>query len=197
VGSWAAKLWAERGGKVLAAMDHTGAVHCPQGLDTVALDEHVKQKGGVAGFTKGGAGAITEDQFYATKTDVFIPAALEQMITNAKAEQLQCKLIAEAANAPTVPTAERMLLERGIEILPAILCSAGGVTVSYFEWVQNRSNAYWDAQRVDDELNRHMVLAARRTQLARHRFGVDMRTAAYIASLEAIIKVYELRGIFP
>jgi glutamate dehydrogenase (NAD(P)+) len=84
-----------------------------------------------------------------------------------------------------------------VEILPAILCSAGGVTVSYFEWVQNRSNSYWDIEKVDEELNRHMVLAARRTQLARHKFGVDMRTAAYIASLERIARVYQLRGIFP
>ncbi|TVQ78870.1 MAG: glutamate dehydrogenase, partial [Phycisphaeraceae bacterium] len=89
------------------------------------------------------------------------------------------------------------LLDKGIEVLPAILCSAGGVTVSYFEWVQNRSNAYWDAEKVDDELNRHMVLAARRTQLARHRFDTDMRTAAYIAALDQITQVYQLRGIFP
>jgi len=197
VGSWAGKLWAERGGKILAVFDHTGGVKNPAGIDALALDEHVKAKGGVAGFTKGGTGPCSEDEFYSTKVDVFIPAALEQMITNARAEQLQCKIIAEAANAPTVPSAERRLLERGIEILPAILCSAGGVTVSYFEWVQNRSNAYWDAERVDEELNRHMVLAARRTQLARHRYNVDMRTAAYIASLEAIVKVYQLRGIFP
>ena len=90
-----------------------------------------------------------------------------------------------------------MLIENGVEILPAILCSAGGVTVSYFEWVQNKTHMSWDIERVDEELNRHMVLAARRTQLARHRFSVDLRTAAYIAALENIGKVYGHRGIFP
>ncbi|HBS29288.1 MAG TPA: glutamate dehydrogenase [Phycisphaerales bacterium] len=198
VGSWAGKLWAERGGKVTAVYDHTGGVYNAQGLDTLALDEHVKKHGGVGGFEKEGrAQAISADEFYRVKVDVFIPAALEQMINTERANQLDCKVVAEAANAPTTPAGERILLERGVEILPAILCSAGGVTVSYFEWVQNKTHVTWDIERVDEELNRHMVLAARRTQLARHRFGVDMRTAAYIAALEQIGKVYALRGIFP
>jgi glutamate dehydrogenase (NAD(P)+) len=199
VGSWAGKLWAERGGKINAVMDHTGAVYNEDGLDTMALDEHVRTHGGVAGFEKTthGADIITEEQFYSVEVDVFIPAALEQMITEDKAALMNCKLVAEAANAPTTPAGERVLMDNGVEILPAILCSAGGVTVSYFEWVQNRSNSYWDIEKVDEELNRHMVLAARRTQLARHKFGVDMRTAAYIASLERIARVYQLRGIFP
>ena len=199
VGSWAAKLWAERGGKVKAAMDHTGAVYNPEGLDVMALDDYVREHRGVAGFekTRHGAEAISEEEFYRVKVDVFVPAALEQMITAERAAWLDCKLVAEAANAPMTPPGERALLQRGVEILPAILCSAGGVTVSYFEWVQNRTNQSWDLERVDDELNRHMVLAARRTQLARHRFGVDMRTAAYIGALEQIAQVYQMRGIFP
>ncbi len=198
VGSWAAKLWAERGGKILAAYDHTGGVYNKNGLDTVALDEHVKKHGGVASYSKSGAAdSISIDDFYKLKVDVFIPAALEQMITVERAKQLDCKVIAEAANAPTTPAGERILLERGVEIIPAILCSAGGVTVSYFEWVQNKTHMTWDIERVDEELNRHMVLGARRVQLARHRFGVDMRTAAYIAALENIGKVYAMRGIFP
>jgi len=198
VGSWAGKLWAERGGKILAVYDHTGGVTNKEGLDTVALDAHVKKHGGVAGFEKAGsASVISQDDFYKLKVDVFIPAALEQMVTQDRAKQMNCKVVAEAANAPTTPAGERVLLERGIEILPAILCSSGGVTVSYFEWVQNKTHMSWDIERVDEELNRHMVLAARRVQLARHRFGVDMRTAAYIAALENIGKVYELRGIFP
>ncbi len=195
VGSWAARLWAERGGAVTHVMDHTGALANDRGIDVVALSEYAAQHRGIAGFP--GAEAITEEDFYSAKVDVFIPAALEQMITSDKAALINCKLIAEAANAPTTPQGERDLIERGIEILPAILCSAGGVTVSYFEWVQNRSNQYWDLEKVDEELNRHMVLAARRVQLARHRYSVDMRTAAYIAALEQIGRVYKLRGIFP
>jgi glutamate dehydrogenase (NAD(P)+) len=198
VGSWAGKLWSERGGKVIAVMDHTGAVYNAEGLDTFALDTYVKEAGGLAGFEKAHAAeAISEEQFYSTQVDVFIPAAMEQMITTEKAQLMNCKVVAEAANAPTTPAGERVLMDKGVEILPAILCSAGGVTVSYFEWVQNRSNVYWDAEKVDEELNRHMVLAARRVGLARHRYGVEMRTAAYIAALEQIGKVYALRGIFP
>ncbi len=198
VGSWAAKLLAERGGKVLSAFDHTGGVYNEHGLDTLALDEWVKNHGGVAGFEKeGAADAISIDEFYSMDVDVFIPAALEQMITEDRARQMNCKVVAEAANAPTTPAGERVLMEKGVEILPAILCSSGGVTVSYFEWVQNKTHMAWDIERVDEELNRHMVLAARRVQLARHRFNVDMRTAAYIAALENLGKVYAMRGIFP
>jgi len=195
VGSWAAKLFEERGGKVLAAMDHTGGVINKNGLDTVSLDEHVKVRGGVEGF-KGGD-KLTADEFYKTKVDVFIPAALEQMIDKSRAAMLECKVVAEAANAPTTPAGERVLLDRGIEILPAILCSAGGVTVSYFEWVQNKTQTSWSLEKVDEELNRHMVLAARRVQLARQKYNTNMRTAAYIAALENIGRAYALRGIFP
>ena len=199
VGSWAGKLWHERGGKVVAVMDHTGAVANPQGLDAIALDDYVREKGGVAGFEKTphGAQKITEDEFYSTKVHVFIPAALEQMITADKARMINCKIVAEAANAPTTPEGERILMEKGVEILPAILCSAGGVTVSYFEWVQNKTHQYWDLEKVDEELNRHMVKAAHKVQQARKRFGVDLRTAAYIAALDRLGKAYKCRGIFP
>lgn len=210
VGSWAARLIAERGAKVVAVMDHTGAIRNDNGFDTVALAEHCARHGGVAGYEKHqghasngasnpghGGTPISESEFYSTPVDVFIPAALEQMITEKNASQINAKVIAEGANAPMTPAGERALLAKGIEVLPAILCNSGGVTVSYFEWVQNRTNQYWDGERVDEELNRHMVMAARRTVLARQRYDVDMRTAAYIAALENIGKVYTLRGIFP
>ncbi|MEM1167226.1 MAG: Glu/Leu/Phe/Val dehydrogenase [Planctomycetota bacterium] len=195
VGSWAARLFEERGGRITAVMDHTGAIYHSEGMDATALSNHVAETGGIAGFAD--AEPITEDQFYSVAVDVFIPAALEQMINEEKATLMNCRVMAEAANAPTTPAGERILLEKGVEILPAILCSAGGVTVSYFEWVQNKAQQYWDAERVDAELNRHMVLAARRTQLARHRFDCTTRLAAYIAAVEQIMKVYRMRGIFP
>jgi len=195
VGSWSGKLFADRGAKLVTVMDHTGAIINKGGIDTKKLDEHVAKTGGVGGFE--GAEKCSVKDFYSTKVDVFIPAALEQMIDAEKAAMMDCKIVAEAANAPTTPSGERILLSKGVEILPAILCSAGGVTVSYFEWVQNKTQQSWDIERVDDELNRHMVAAARRTQIARARYSVDMRTAAYIAALEAVGKAYELRGIFP
>jgi glutamate dehydrogenase (NAD(P)+) len=106
-------------------------------------------------------------------------------------------VLAEAANAPTTPPAERYLLEKGIAVLPAILCNCGGVTVSYFEWKQNRQAETWQAEHVDSELHRHMYAAAQRVKLAAHRFECDLRTAAYCAALENIERVYRLRGIFP
>lgn len=209
VGGWAGRLIAQLGAKVVAVMDHTGAIRNDKGVDTELLAEHVAVTGGVSGFGKAGgpteaganvhasADAISEEDFYKSEVELFIPAALEQMIGSGQAEWLNCKVIAEGANAPTTPAGERVLLKRGIEILPAILCNAGGVTVSYFEWVQNKSAVTWDIEQVDRELNRHMVLAARRTKLAQHRYECDMRTAAYIAALDQIGKIYAMRGIFP
>jgi glutamate dehydrogenase (NAD(P)+) len=114
-----------------------------------------------------------------------------------EAKWINAKVVVEGANAPTTPAGDRVLNERGIEVIPAILANAGGVTVSYFEWVQNKSCVSWDAEEVDAALNRHMVSAARRTAAARKKYSCDMRTAAYIAALENIGKVYAVRGIFP
>lgn len=195
VGSWTGRLLAQRGAKMLAVLDHSGAIADEKGLDARKLARHVEAKGGVAGFAQ--SHVITPDQFYAMPVDVFIPAALEQMVTMEVAPKLKCKVLAEAANAPTVPTADHYLRDNGVQVLPAILCNAGGVTVSYFEWRQNRQAEVWTLDRVDGELRNCMIAAARRTKLAAHRYGCDMNTAAYIAAMEAIDKVYQLRGIFP
>jgi glutamate dehydrogenase (NAD(P)+) len=195
VGSWTGRLLAQRGAKLWAVMDHTGAIRNDAGIDASALAQHVEKTGGVAGFP--GADAILTDEFYQTEVDVFIPAALEQMVDLDRAKMMRCKVVAEGANAPTTPPAERLLLEKGVTVLPAILCNAGGVTVSYFEWKQNRQAETWDADFVDAQLKKHMFAAAQRVKLARHRFDCDMRTAAYLAALENIGRVYRLRGIFP
>lgn len=209
VGSWAARILEDMGATIVATMDHTGALRNDTGLDTHALAEHAAEHGGIAGFEKKapktgsgskagqGATAISEDEFYETPVDVFIPAALEQMIREKQARQLKCRVVAEAANAPITPAGDRVLDERGIDVLPAILCNAGGVTVSYFEWVQNKSCVIWDEETVDRELNRHMCMAARRTLLSKQQYEVGLRSAAYIAALEHIGKVYKVRGIFP
>ncbi len=180
---------------MVAVMDHTGSIVNDSGIDALALTQHCVATGGVAGFEA--AQVATTDEFYAKKVDVFIPAALEQMITEEKANLIDCKVVAEAANAPTTPAGERILTAKGVEILPAILCNSGGVTVSYFEWVQNKTSNYWQDERVDHTLRHHMTNAANRTRLAKHKFGVEWRTAAYLAALENIAHVYELRGIFP
>jgi len=119
------------------------------------------------------------------------------MIGETEAKWLNCKVVVEAANAPTTPPAERLLLERGVAILPAILCNCGGVTVSYLEWKQNRQAEQWTDERVDGELRRHMKQAASLVAAAAREHGCDLRRAAYIAALENLGRVYEIRGIFP
>ena len=195
VGSWTARLLGELGATLTAVLDHTGAIHNEKGIDPQTLTDHVAQFGGVGKFPH--AKAVDEDDFYSIPVDVFIPAALEQMITSDKAKLIEAKVVAEGANAPTTPEGDAILRQRGIEILPAILCNAGGVTVSYFEWVQNKSAVYWPADEVDRRLNQHMVLAARRVKLARIKHKCDMRTASYCAALDQIGKVYDLSGVFP
>jgi glutamate dehydrogenase (NAD(P)+) len=208
VGSWTARILSKHGAKLVAVMDHTGAIRNDDGIDTEALAVHVGAKGGVAGFggdaktaagTKSSRSAqpISTEEFYKTKVDALIPAALEQMIKDREAKWIDAKVVVEGANAPTTPAGDRVLNDRGIEVVPAILANAGGVTVSYFEWVQNKTCTIWDLEEVDRKLNQHMVAAARRTIAAREKFSVDMRTAAYIAALDHIANAYEIRGIFP
>ncbi|MEQ8318468.1 MAG: Glu/Leu/Phe/Val dehydrogenase [Phycisphaerales bacterium] len=208
VGSWAARILQDMGATLIAVMDHSGALRCDTGIDAHALSEYSYEHYGIAGFEKSkaatqsgkdgkGADAISKEDFYSTPVDAFIPAALEQMIGPQEAEMLQCRVVAEGANAPCTPAADRVLQRRGIEVLPAILCNAGGVTVSYFEWVQNKACQIWDVETVDRELNKVMCMSARRTLLARQRYECDMRTAAYLAALDHIGRVYKTRGIFP
>lgn len=195
VGSWSARIFQDHGAKMTAVADHTGFLINEKGIDAVDLAEYVGKKGGVAGYAK--AGKCSKEDFYKARVDVFIPAALEQMIQVPEAEMINCKVVAEGANAPTTPAGERVLAAKGIEVLPAILCNAGGVTVSYFEWVQNKSFESWDLEKVDGLLNKHMVKAAGRTRDARKKYNCDLRAAAYIAALERLRQAYEVRGIFP
>lgn len=195
VGSWTARLMEDRGAKLKAVMDHTGAIINDRGIDTLALAQHVIFTGGVAGFAD--AEPISDEEFYKTQVDLFIPAALEQMIDVSHAKMINCKAVVEGANAPTTPRGQHILAERGIAVLPAVLCNCGGVTVSYMEWKQNRQAETWDADTVDRKLREHMTAAAGRVKLAAHRYSCDMRTATYCAALEYIGKVYQIRGIFP
>jgi len=195
VGSWTATLLDKRGAKCKAVLDHTGAIFNEQGLEVDALAQHVLAYGGVKDFPE--AQVISENEFYQLPVDMLIPAALEQMIDVPQAEQIQCKVVVEGANAPTTPEGERILLERGIEVLPAILCNAGGVTVSYMEWNQNRRAETWSSERVDTELRTLVHAASSRVKLMKHRYNVNLRMAAYAAAFDRLSQVYALRGIFP
>ena len=195
VGSWTARLLQQRGTTLKAVMDHTGAILNETGIDAEALAHHVKATGGVHGFAD--ATAVSNETFYSTPVDLFIPAALEQMVDLEHAKRMQCKVLVEGANAPTTPHAERYLLEKGVEVLPAILCNAGGVTVSYFEWKQNRQSETWDEELVDERLKKIMTRSAERVLKMSKRLNCNMRIASYASAIEHIDKVYELRGVFP
>jgi glutamate dehydrogenase (NAD(P)+) len=195
VGSAAAITLQERGARLLAVNDQTGSLLARTGIDAQALATHVSAHGGVVGYPE--AEAISREEFLRTPAHLFIPAALESQITEENCDWLDVRLIAEGANGPIAPEAESRLSERGIRILPDILASAGGVTVSYFEWVQNKNSQIWTLAEVHRRLvealreNHHEVL-----QRARDR-GLDLRTAAYILALERLTATYRLRGIFP
>jgi glutamate dehydrogenase (NAD(P)+) len=195
VGSWTGRLLAHRGATLKAVLDHTGAVVNERGIDAEALARHVEITGGVRDF-EGGENLGTDD-FYRLPVDLFIPAALEQMIDEDKAGRLECRVLVEAANAPTTPAGERVLLDRGIAVLPATLCNAGGVTVSYFEWKQNRQAETWDLEVVDAQLKKLMVRTARKVLATAKKLNVDMRIAAHCTALEHLGNVYSIRGIFP
>ncbi len=195
VGSWAARLMQERGSILRAVMDHTGSIYCETGIDADDLTQYVAENGGVAGYPK--AEALGEDEIYGVEVDMFIPAALEQMVTLDRAKRLKCRVIVEGGNVPLTPEAERHVLAEGIQVLPAILCNAGGVTVSYFEWMQNRAAEYWLLEKVDRELERLLVDAAIRVKKRAKKLGCNMYDAAYCEALAHLESVYSCRGVFP
>ena len=195
VGSWAARLLQSLGATLQNVMDHTGAIYNADGIDAEKLAKHVAETGGVAGYAD--AEKIDRDAFYSSEVDLFIPAALEQMVDLPEAKLMRCKVLVEAANAPTTPKAEHYLLDQGVEVLPAILCNAGGVTVSYFEWKQNRQSETWDEEIVDEKLRTIMNRSAERVLETAKRLNCNLRIASYAAAIEHINHVYEVRGVFP
>jgi glutamate dehydrogenase (NAD(P)+) len=195
VGSFAATILAGLGARLVAAHDHTGAIHDPKGLDAKALALHVKAKGGVASFP--GGKPCDEAAFWATPCDILVPAALEMQITEENAPRLRCRLVAEGANGPTAPAADAILAKRGIDVIPDILCNAGGVVVSFFEWTQNRRGESWTIEEVREKLQVYMDGAYARVRAVATEKKVDMRTAAYVVSLTRLQAVYHERGIFP
>jgi glutamate dehydrogenase (NAD(P)+) len=195
VGSWTARILKPLGAVLIAAEDHTGAISNEAGLDPDALTQHVAAKGGVAGFP--GSTPIDHETFLKTQADIFVPAALENQITEETANWLNVKLIAEGANGPTNPEGDAILQSKGIALIPDILCNAGGVIVSYFEWLQNKRSEFWDLEEVDYKLKKKMVNAYRKVSDTAKAHKTDFRTAAYIVALQALEKVYKERGLFP
>ena len=195
VGSHFAVLLSKLGVSTIAVGDHTGYLYNPEGFNAHKLQDHVEAHGSIAGYS--GGKAITREEFWAMKADICAPCAMENQIGETEAMAIQAKVIVEGANGPLHPAGEKILLERGIEVLPDVLANSGGVTVSYYEWVQNKRSEFWTLEEVDDRLEATMKRVYRDVDnFMRHR-KVDRRTASYALALKRIEAVYKEREIFP
>ncbi len=194
VGSVAADLLSELGAKIIAVTDWKSGVYNPAGLDIKRLIAHTAQHRSVKGFTN--AQSITNQELFKLEVDVLIPAALEEQITASNVRDIKAKLIVEGANGPTTPEAHKHLHERGVFVVPDILANAGGVTVSYFEWVQDRYGYFWSENEVNERLETKMVQAFSAVLETAQRYSVDMRVAAYIVAINRVATVTKLRGMY-
>ena len=195
VGRVAARELFDLGARVVAVSDASGGVADPAGLDVRALEEWVDEHGLLEGFA--GAEPVGRSEVLEVECDVLIPAALEQQITEENADRLRCKLVVEAANGPTTPEAEAMLAERGILVVPDVLANAGGVCVSYFEWVQDIQRYSWDYIELQERLRRQLRAALAKVWDASARLDVSWRTAALSVAVTRVAEAARLRGVYP
>ena len=194
VGSIASELLAEQGATIVGVTDWKGGVYNANGLDCKALLAHVAQRKTVAGFA--GGETLPHDAIFGLDVDILIPAALENQITAENAGQIRAKLVVEGANGPTTPDAHKALHERGVFVVPDILANAGGVTTSYFEWVQDRHGYFWSEKEVNERLEGKMMQAFDAVLQTAQRYTVDMRTAAYIVAISRVATVTKMRGMY-
>jgi glutamate dehydrogenase (NAD(P)+) len=194
VGSVAADLLAKEGAKIVAISDKTGGYHNPAGIDVAAAIAHVRQHRSLEGLK--GATAITNEELLTLEVDVLVPAALENVITSKNAAKIRAKVICEGANGPTTAGADSILDEKGIFVIPDILANAGGVTVSYFEWVQDRGGYFWTEEVVNERLTDIMKRSFADVLKLSTQHKVNMRTAAYMLSISRVATVHRLRGIY-
>ncbi|HKD12937.1 MAG TPA: Glu/Leu/Phe/Val dehydrogenase [Candidatus Angelobacter sp.] len=194
-GSIAAELLHKIGMKVIAVSDSKGGIVNPKGLDIPRVVAHKNKTGSVAKFP--GTKAISSGDVLELDCDVLVPAALENQITLANAHRIKAKIVAEAANGPTTPGADRILFANDVFVIPDILANAGGVTVSYFEWVQDLQELFWDVEEVNRKLEKIMGQAFADVHNSSKQYKVDMRTGAYILAIDRVVKATESRGIWP
>ena len=195
VGSAAAELFAQAGAIVVAAQDHTGSIFNDKGLDMAELMPHVRATGGVGGFK--GAEPMVNEEFWDTRCDILIPAALEGQVTADRARRIRAKLVLEGANGPTVPSADDILADRGVLVVPDVICNAGGVTVSYFEWVQDFSSFFWTEDEINVRLDKIMIGALKRIWETADRHQITLRTATFAVACERILTARKERGLYP
>ena len=195
VGGVAGKLFAEAGARVVAVQDHGGTIYREAGLDVPSLLKHVEETGSVYGFAE--AEIIASDSFWDVECDILIPAALEQQITSKNAGRIKARMIIEGANGPTTPSADDILQARNVLVLPDVIANAGGVTVSYFEWVQDFSSFFWDEEEINARLVKIMKHAFATVWHVAQDEKVSLRTATFIVACKRILHTRELRGLYP
>jgi glutamate dehydrogenase (NAD(P)+) len=194
VGGMAAKIMARAGFKIIAIIEYDGAIYNDKGLDIRALAEHRAHTGSINGFA-GGEEVPREEALY-METDVLLPAAKENVITSHNAHRLRTRILCEGANGPTTYAADPILAQKGIFVIPDILANSGGVTVSYFEWVQDRQGYFWNEQLVNDRLEEIMVNSFQDVVAYAEKHGVDNRLGAYMLALDRVAFAVKLRGIY-
>ena len=195
VGATAAELFVAAGARVVAIQDHTGSIVHQGGIDVAAATAHVQQRGGVAGLP--GCDSATTDEFWSVPCDILIPAALEGQLTETRARTTSARLVLEGANGPTLPAADDILQERGILVVPDVICNAGGVTVSYFEWVQDFSSFFWSEDEINQRLDSILGHAFGHVWATAERLGVTLRTAAFVVACERVLQARDERGLYP
>jgi glutamate dehydrogenase (NAD(P)+) len=194
-GSIIARLVAEDGARVVAACDSKCGIYAENGLDIQAVLKHKETTGTLRGIK--GVKEVAPDEVLEIECDVLCPSALENSITAANVGKVKTKIIAELANGPTTPTADRVFEDAGVTLIPDILANAGGVTVSYYEWVQDQYSFFWSEKRINQTLEDTMTDAFQKVHQTAHRYGTDLRTGAYILAIDRVAEATRVRGIFP
>ena len=194
VGSVSADLLQRIGAKIVAVTDWKGGVYNPKGLDVGKLIAYTAEHTTVAGFPD--AEPLATNKIFEMDVDILVPAALENQITKDNASRIKAKIIAEGANGPTTPEAHKHLYDRGVFVIPDILANAGGVTTSYFEWVQDRHGYFWEESEVNERLERKMQVAFDTVLGTSIKYNTDMRTAAYIVAINRVATVTKMRGMY-
>ena len=194
VGSWTAKLFCDAGVKVIALSDVYGAIFKEDGFDCYDVDAYVKKTGSVIGYP--GSKAISNAELLAMEVTVLAPCAIELQLTMENAAAVQASIICEGANGPTTPEADDILEAKGVMVIPDILANGGGVTVSYFEWVQNLYRYFWSEEEVIEKQTVMMIKAFKEVHAKAEQYGVDMRVAAYIVALSSLVEAMKIRGMF-
>ena len=194
VGSIAAELMEAQGMRIVAVSDKSGGVYNEKGLDVKALVQHARQRKFLAEYAE--AQHLTNEELLTVNCDVLVPAALENVITSKNAAKIKARIICEGANGPTTANADRILEENGVFVIPDILANAGGVTVSYFEWVQDRGGFFWDEDTVNQRLERIMVQSFDEVAGMAARHGINLRIGAYMLAIDRVAAVHRLRGMY-